>query len=316
MKNNHHDPIWDIFKGSAIVLVVLGHVLLGLRQEGSLLSWLYSFHMSLFFFAAGSLAKTASSAQLIKNKFKRLLIPYLTVGILHWGLNLLFNHYTNASMSPSQLLNLLHLPYGHLWYLYCLFGVFIIANFMHEHIQSKTLKLTMALSMGIASYWIIIPQFTVTPILFFIGYFVYGFQFQKINRPRIISWGACILFLATTFLYCTSTFTGLAAHFLKFLNGFIAIEFFLFFSKSIANHNGFTSLKEIGKHSYEIYLTHVWFTAGIRILLQALGVSQNLIHIGLGISLGVWLPYILFKWLVHPYPMLRFAFLGLSPKIK
>lgn len=70
----------DIAKGIAIIAVVFGHV--------DLIPWqpyrkiIFSFHMPLFFMAAGYTAKAELSWQSVKNSAKRLLLPYVLSCIL------------------------------------------------------------------------------------------------------------------------------------------------------------------------------------------------------------------------------------------
>jgi hypothetical protein len=271
---------------------------------------------SLFFFAAGALWQPESLSKLVNRKFKRLLIPYFVIGTIHWALNLTFNHYTHGQVTPTQILNLLFLPYGHLWYLYCLFFIFIIAWTLRRYIPAAPWQMGFVVALGLVSYWVQWPYFTVSNILFFLSYFIYGSQFNRIKRTQALGALSIALFLITAYLHSTGTFTGWSDHLLKFFNGFIAIECIFYSCQWIAKNTSGGILKILGQHSYEIYLTHVWFTAGIRILLEALGISSILIHVLLGMSLGILLPYFLFKGLVHPNPLLRFAFLGIAPKIK
>ncbi len=78
----------DVLKGLGIIFVMLGHIV-GTNYYGDIYTYIYSFHMPLFFFVSGYLKykHTAhrSVLQNIKNSAKHILLPYfilLTISIL------------------------------------------------------------------------------------------------------------------------------------------------------------------------------------------------------------------------------------------
>lgn len=74
----------DIAKGIAIILVVLGHTI-NVSFAGSLpIGIIYSFHMPLFFIAAGLFYKEKSICSIVKAGAKRLLVPYVTINLLRY----------------------------------------------------------------------------------------------------------------------------------------------------------------------------------------------------------------------------------------
>lgn len=62
---------FDILKGIAILLVIVGHC-----ETFRFRSFIYSFHMPLFFFIAGFFLKSRPFSQEISLSFKRLIVPY------------------------------------------------------------------------------------------------------------------------------------------------------------------------------------------------------------------------------------------------
>lgn len=71
----------DVAKGISIVLIVLGHLL----KNNIIITWIYSFHVPIFFIITGYLLKTKSSLKLnkvVKIRFKSIMIPYLIFSIL------------------------------------------------------------------------------------------------------------------------------------------------------------------------------------------------------------------------------------------
>lgn len=71
----------DWAKTIGIWLVVLGHV----PGNGlTVTEFIYAFHMPLFFFISGHLAKSKSLVDTVKSGFMRLLVPYVSFYILTW----------------------------------------------------------------------------------------------------------------------------------------------------------------------------------------------------------------------------------------
>ena len=65
----------DIMKGIGIILVVVvGHI----SSNKIIFNWLYSFHMPLFFFAAGWVYKKKQFLIDIKRRIQTIVIPYFS----------------------------------------------------------------------------------------------------------------------------------------------------------------------------------------------------------------------------------------------
>ena len=66
----------DILKGLAVILVIMGHAL----DDTWLRTWIYSFHLGIFYFAAGytfDINKYNSLTEFIRKKSKGILLPYI-----------------------------------------------------------------------------------------------------------------------------------------------------------------------------------------------------------------------------------------------
>lgn len=75
----------DSLRGFGILLVVWGHI----SRSAGLVSWIFSFHMPLFFIISGMLFHERQFLDSFKKKVARLLIPYLFFGIVtfaYWAL--------------------------------------------------------------------------------------------------------------------------------------------------------------------------------------------------------------------------------------
>lgn len=110
----------DIMKGIGIVLVVLGHTML----TPDIKRYIYSFHMPLFFFISGYVFKNKQSIKntdFIKNKAKRLLIPYVMFVLISMPLTI-----KQLGINPQKIINSF-LLYGEtswntpIWFLFSMF---------------------------------------------------------------------------------------------------------------------------------------------------------------------------------------------------
>lgn len=66
----------DIARGIAILLVILGHM-------GVARTFIYAFHMPVFFFISGYLYRKRDGRSLIRYEWKKIILPYLI-----WGFGL------------------------------------------------------------------------------------------------------------------------------------------------------------------------------------------------------------------------------------
>lgn len=106
---------------------------------------IYFFHMPLMFFISGCVfqieyksSKYENLEQLGKNKFKRLVIPYLLFGILWMVPIKLIAHFYNAKTAIVENILLLYgSGNGHLWFLLTLFWIFIISYILCKYVKNK-----------------------------------------------------------------------------------------------------------------------------------------------------------------------------------
>lgn len=141
---NTRDHLIDFLKGAAIILVVIGHTLQGNSPDFDKNFWfrlIYSFHMPLFMLLAGILSYRDMHKFLsvygdanfnllshvisdIRSKAFRLLLPYLSWGILAYFIQ---GRYEHQSIT-EYLFFLLRHPDNGLWFLPALFGCHIFSN--------------------------------------------------------------------------------------------------------------------------------------------------------------------------------------------
>ncbi len=122
----------DVAKGIGILLVIIGHCIpdasapAGISEPNFaiIFSVIYSFHMPLFFFISGFLARPAlNRLELLRKRARRLLVPYFFVGLSYLPFKLLLARFANAPYDVENLWKIFFgvNPDGELWFLYALF---------------------------------------------------------------------------------------------------------------------------------------------------------------------------------------------------
>ncbi|MCH1661601.1 acyltransferase [Enterococcus faecium] len=289
----------DISKGIGIILVVYGHVILGVHDAnigfdglnyGLQHSFIYTMHMPLFYFLSGIFAgkwvkrdmKTA-----LTQKVRSLLIPYILWGFIQAGIMQLFSGSTNNGQGLANALELPIRPYAQFWFLYDLFWIFII-YYVLVNVLKITPKMILIISLVMLlisptlKFWELQSIFYQFPF-FITGTFVLGnkSKLDKINLPI-----ALISYVVLNLLYYFSGASVLVG------NAFSLVVAISGITLVIAITSRFNSrlLSYIGKSSIAIYVMHIIATAGTRIIMIKLGVDNVSIHIILGTLVGVIAP--------------------------
>lgn len=194
-QKNSRDETFDVIKGIAIFLMIIGHC-----QPGSLKIFTQTFHMPLFFFIAGYFLKTRPIRQEIQLSTKRLIIPYIFVAIFSSLIAILkdLSNYTWADGTFSQgiILKLLlgfradttpswiNGNIGILWFILAMFWARCIVVFLIEKIHSvKTLSIIFFILaiLGIISGKSVfvpycIPQGLTASALVYVGFLIKKFK--------------------------------------------------------------------------------------------------------------------------------------------
>lgn len=125
-------------KGELIILVVLGHAISGMKfVEAQSILWsaiykiITTFHMALFFIISGWLYNKKNKYNTLqkywlnsKNKICDLLVPYFVFTFIYAVIGFITH---NEKYTFNSVLMSIYTPVSHFWFLYVLFGIFIIA---------------------------------------------------------------------------------------------------------------------------------------------------------------------------------------------
>lgn len=127
------DDFEDCARGIGIVLVVYGHVLLGLMNAGmvpahdwlvSSASAIYTFHMPLFFLLSGLHVERGlrrGRQSFLTSKLRTIVYPYLLWSVIQGLVQWVMSANANHRFYLSDMTDILWNPIGQFWFLYALF---------------------------------------------------------------------------------------------------------------------------------------------------------------------------------------------------
>lgn len=304
----------DYAKGLGIILVVLGHVNRGLYNSGIYLSektfhaidtFIYNFHMPLFFFLSGLFfiysIERRGKKDLIVNKIDTILYPYIIWSLIQGSIEILLSQYTNNKTSLFTVLSLLWEPRAQFWFLYALFMVFVFSTLIYnKKIFSNYLPYLLILFLTVNVFRDYITQsyhvgyLTKNLFFFFLGMFMQRYLMntgilEKFKTTVMLF----ILFTAFQIIYIgVQNKTALDVDMENTALSVLGILFIISLSCLLSNVK-LSLLQKIGEMSMVIYLMHIIAGSGIRITLSKLAHTNNwYIHAFIGISFSIFLPII------------------------
>jgi fucose 4-O-acetylase-like acetyltransferase len=300
----------DATKGAAIVLVVIGHCWRGIDADGlvpealfhAVDSRIYAFHMPVFFavsglFLAHSLAGATPGAFAL-GRVRRLIWPMVLWTYLFLAFKYIAGDLANAQVALGDFLIWPIPGYAHLWFLWALFVLHMIAVLIsRSRFQERiALPLLAAGAIGLAlvplptglERWVG-PAFENAPFLM-IGVLVGRSWF--IERLGSVARTAA----AVVFLLVLSAWSALPAHTAVYLIGSSVLTMcWLIVFAGIGERAPIWArgLVTVGSASMGIFLSHTIFTAAMREALLVLNVNDIWLHVLLGTAFGLVGPLIL-----------------------
>ena len=275
----------DILKGLAIFFVVLGHM--PYTNESSILkTWIYSFHMPLFFvlsgFTAGISLKHSSLLDFFKKRSRSVLLPYIVWCLLS---GVLFTVSVQDLVNYSWSNHLQTIIYGSVccWFLICLYilQIYLVAYlFITTHVRIPGMKYIGAIILFAIAY-VLHKQFGITSnhkivyltnaYVFFIPFFL-GVAlslnksfFKFFTSSKLLLFSAILICLVTPCLYKTLTF---GSNYPKIIIGIctscILITYFTRIPPPPNQQNHpknliINTFAYFGRYSLGIYLLHGYF---------------------------------------------------------
>lgn len=327
------NAIFDYAKGIGIILVVYGHVARGVHNAKLPIDHdfyamadriIYSFHMPLFFFVSGyfflkSLEKRGA-ANLVAGKLYTVLYPYVVWSLIQGLFEAALSSYTNGSATLAQMLALLWQPQAQFWFLYVLFGVFLLAALVYRNSGMAWGNLVLGASvLYYFSGWSPADAYMLNALPSWFVFFACGVSASQI-LPRLdlgrVRWRG-LAFVAFALAQWWDASGGAADDFAlaRLVLGLLGIGLVMLLSHQFAQWR-WRWLEYMGKHSMEIYLIHVLAGSGTRIVLQKfLGATDPVLHLVAGTLAGLAMPLLVavhadrknFGWLFSAPLRMRMA---------
>lgn len=320
----------SIAKNLAVLLVVLGHagciyagkwdILVVNNNSRSLkyiTEYIYSFHMPFYVFISGYLYNykerknnsTPSLMNIISNKSKRLLLPYLLTGIFFMiPIQIIFNVYPDNQPFISRVIHevLLAKRPTHLWYLLMLFSLFVLFRFMEKIINKNNpiINIILFSIVNFMSYSITkdYGAYYVSFSLKYLLYFYIGYIFNRYIKIMITPFKIVSYFTIHGLLFC---FKDLILKTLKLTNTnfnilniiiiqlisimgilwlFSLIYFLCNTSSRFINIVNNRFYKIIDKCNFHIYLFHHPIMVALIVSMSKINISAKLLYIIISIA--------------------------------
>jgi fucose 4-O-acetylase-like acetyltransferase len=305
----------DIARGLGIILVVYGHVLIGVSVAhplvpSGLLSaseyTIYTFHMPLFFMLAGlsvvsSMAK--GRVRFLRGKIWTIAYPYVLWSLFQGSIQVFFPHIVNAPHSAKSLLTIFWRPIGQFWFLYVLFFCHLIAFLCRAN---RAILFTLSIIFIPISHWLS-NDIAITVAKMF-PYYVAGILLSDWMlrwRPSFRTVSVSTLVLAVGFVplsHFGRIFSENQPYALASLPASIAgILLVLSLSHLISGFHQWFSLQfeHLGQASLTIYILHILAAAGTRVVMTRFGMKGLVEQVILGTATGTLIPFAVHVLLQH-----------------
>lgn len=273
----------DNIKGILILLVIFGHALELLRITSPVAAYLYNFiymfHMPVFIFISGFLAKDLTKGS--QKAFRTLFIPFLLFNSLWNIVQITSTYFVTLPLDSPEAFSFLN-PGWALW--------FILALFMWKLLLPDLVKMKnlFAIVFIIGLFSRLFTEFNIflslSRLLVFSPYFVGGYLFNRagLDRLRKIHYAVPLALLVSTlvfnyyfsfftsfpteFLWADRAFNFFSAHvitsiFFGLILYFIGFSFVIIFIKFTSKKENF--LTRVGQHSFSVYILHTYLIGTI-----------------------------------------------------
>ena len=292
----------DKLKGYACFLVLFGHVIMGIRLAGvnipqffwGMEKFIWSFHVALFLFLSGVVYQMTGEWKSKQTKWGFVLHKLYTLGIPYVAFSaiyVLINSFVGDANSGFELTDILTIwktPIAQYWFLYALFFLFCIFTSCSGFLKKWQITLFCVLigylvplfGGSFGSFDVVIYA----ALAFGVGTFI---DFQKIfNIPNWAKWIVIATHIIVAVLLIV--FQKIEALFLKDLMLLFGIYASVLLISMLQQSQAISRfLSFINRYSFQIYLLHTIFTAGVRIILIRLQITQWWIHIVVGTVCGI-----------------------------
>ncbi len=299
----------DAAKGMGIILVVYAHVARGLNKSGIfdgnafeiVDAIIYSFHMPLFFFLSGifylrTMEKRGFTGTIF-SKINTIIYPYIIWSLIQGFIEVQLSAYTNGAAQYSDLFAILWQPRAHFWFLYTLFFMFIATSLIlipyFKNMVST--KITLLSGLAITLFIYLSRQhspdvFALTSVssnaIYFMGGVVFSAVAPNYKRIRLVGLISAVSFFLLS--YVVNVAHTLPSNDLwKLSLAFFGILAVIYMCRVIPESID-KPFALLGSYSMIIYLLHILFGSGVRIVLsKGFSVDSSLLHLFVGTTIGL-----------------------------
>ena len=292
----------DKLKGYACFLVLFGHVIMGIRVAGIDIpsffwgteKFIWSFHVALFMFLSGVVYKMTgewkgkkTKIAFVRYKLLSLGIPYVVFSVVYILMNS-FVGQTNTGSSPMDILYIWKTPIAQYWFLYALFFLFFIWTIL-SGILKNYLITAIVVMLGYTLPLLGVPLGSFDVVFYTALAFGLGtcLDFEFITKiPKVSKFIVIIMHVITAVLLVW--YNKIEYPFVKEIMTLFGIYSSIMFISLIQDLKPVSwFLGFMNKYSFQTYLLHTIFTAGIRIVMVKAGITWWWLHIVCGILAGV-----------------------------
>lgn len=299
-------------KGIGILLVVIGHVLRGLNNAGLFVGnvfinidyIIYSFHMPLFFFLSGIFffksLKKRKLKHFLLNKINLLFYLYFLWSVIQFMVQVLLNRYTNGNVNIEDFIRIFYQPFGQMWFLYVLLLIFIVNAFIFS-LFSETYKyfiIGLLIIGGIIlrifnfEEYYLLSKLSANFLFFQLG-ILWSFSNVKLSlkstRLMLVTTLIAIVFILVIIININANKLDYDYQLIPAIIGSMLICLISQILKS-------KKLNKLGEFSLQIYLGHILFASGSRIILHKFFSNTDIfLHIIIGLIFGIFGSILLIK---------------------
>jgi fucose 4-O-acetylase-like acetyltransferase len=299
----------DAAKGVGIVLVVLGHEIAGLADSQIIswsstahffYAWIYAFHMPLFFFISGlfishSLKKSFGVFAL--EKVRTILYPYFLWSLITMCSKSLFPGSVNHPYGLPDLLLIFFDPIDQYWFLYVLFGLFMIFGAGLKAGMNRWVVLILAIALNPSLSPIHIPpsppliEAALSAIYFALGVVVSGERMSRVISDVKTRW-LIVAFPAGLAIAALAGWVGATGRsYFVLIFAISGICGALALARLLDRTRLAWLFRTLGRRSLEIFVAHILATAGMRVALVKIAhVTAATPHFVLGALAGICFP--------------------------
>lgn len=303
----------DVAKGMGILIVVIGHAIGGLlsaRLFAQDSGWaaafylIYTFHMPLFFLLAGLFVQprvAGDGGAFLRSALTRIAWPYLlwsvvqllVIGALGGAVN------TPTEFGPWRVVALLWQPTSQFWFLQALLVLHLTSGLLLPRFGAVWLLVLMLLARGVGE-WIELPPLLETPARFGLFYALGVLagpamlrRVGSVSRPRALLIAA-VAFAVWAAVAIPAYLGGLGYWSPLTLPASLAGSVVVLALATLPQAARAAPWVALGQASMAIYVMHVLFVAGTRIVLvKVFGVDTPVLIFALALAAGLAGPLVL-----------------------